>query len=88
MNIIPFPDKSAASKARVSALADRVKAAEAERQRCEERDYKLRCMSQELGPVIQKAYGLLGIVDAEKLITWLQSAKREEFKLKQRIRGE
>lgn len=82
-NVIRFqkPDNSKARFA--DEMVDLVKNAAAERERLFEREQKLRSMSQQLGPIIQNAYGLLGIVDADQLITWLMSAKREEFRAKQ-----
>ena len=42
----------------------------------------------ELGLAFQKMYVLLGIEETDRLGPWVQSAKREEHKMKNRIKGE
>ena len=89
---IPFRGgKTAASKARVAALMrqhrSEMSAAQEAADALAETDRIRKIVLTDLGLAFQKGYVLLGAEEMDKLGPWLQSAKREEFLLKQRIKG-
>ena len=93
MSILSFDAKrkTAASKQRVadmvSAHVTELNRAAKVREEQEETERIRRMCLLELGLAYQKMYTLLGLEETDTLGPWCQSAKREEYKMKQKIKG-
>ena len=90
MSVVRFERKTKGSAARVGAMVDDLKRATKAKDELDEKDRIRQRLCTEAGWAIQKMYTVLGIEETDKLIPWVASAKREEFKvklLKQTIKG-